>query len=135
MSHNEVILLLGTNLGDKNLNIQTAEELIGKRIGAIIKKSEIIETAPIGFNSEHNFFNQTLFIQTILSPISLLKEIKIIENEMGRIYLKKNQEKYEDRTIDIDILTYNQLFFECRILKIPHHQIDSRDFVKNLLRF
>ena len=131
MSYNQVILLLGTNLGDKKSNLQIAELLISKRIGRIIKKSQILETEPIGFDSMNIFLNQTLSINTALSPVSLLKAVKLIEAEMGRI--KTNPEIYEDRIIDIDILKFSNLTFKCKALKIPHHQINSRPFVKKLL--
>lgn len=134
MSHNQVILLLGTNLGDKNLNLQTAQELIGSKIGEITKMSEILETEPIGFDSENNFLNQTLWISTTFSPLKLLNEIKLIENDMGRIYTKeKSETRYEDRIIDIDILFFNKIKYESNALILPHHQIFSRNFVKKLL--
>lgn len=134
MSHNQVILLLGTNLGDKNLNLQIAESHISKRIGTIKNKSKIIETEPVGFVSEHLFLNQTFSLETLCSPCFLLDEIKLIEQEMGRSYTKIN-EGYEDRIIDIDILIFNQIKFESKRLVLPHHQIISRNFVKMLLSF
>ncbi len=136
MSHNQVVLLLGANLEDKNLNIKTAQELISKRIGKIIKNSEIIETEPVGFESNNNFLNQALFIQTEFSPVSVLNAVKSIEKEMGRVYTKpKSAALYEDRIIDIDILIFNNLIFESNRLMLPHHQIRSRNFVKTLLKF
>lgn len=134
MSYNHVILLLGTNLGDKKSNLKRAESHISKRIGAIVNKSEILETEPLGFESVHLFLNQTLVLETLLSPLSLLNEIKSIEKEMGRDYKKKN-EGYEDRMIDIDILVFNKIRYESKRLTLPHHQIISRNFVKMLLRF
>lgn len=133
MSYNKVVLLLGTNLGDKNQNLQIAEKLISKRIGEIMKKSQILETEPVGFDSKNSFFNQAIFINTTLSPVTLLKSIKFIEIEMGRT--KTNPHIYEDRVIDIDILNFNNLIFESDQLQIPHHQINSREFVKKLLKF
>lgn len=133
MSHNQVILLLGTNLGDKKQNIKTAKELINKEIGEIKKNSETIETNPIGFESENFFLNQALFIETHLSPIELLNNVKSIEKKMGRVY--STSDRYQDRIIDIDILAYNNIHFESKRLILPHHQITSRNFVKTLLKF
>lgn len=134
MSYNQVILLLGTNLGDKNLNLNIARNLIGSKIGEITKMSEILETEPVGFDSENNFLNQTIWVSTKFSPIQLLIEIKLIEKEMGRIYKKTRvTEEYEDRTIDIDILIFNNLKYNSNSLTLPHHQIFSRNFVKMLL--
>lgn len=136
MSHNKVILLLGTNLGDKDLNLKTAESYISKRLGEIKNKSEIIETEPVDYDSDNPFLNQTVVIETEFSPIQLLNEIKSIEKEMGRTYIKnRNEGEFEDRIIDIDILSFNQIKFESTRLVLPHHQIISRNFVKLLLRF
>lgn len=131
MSLNIVILLLGSNLGDKKNNLQVAKTCINRNIGEILAESEIIQTKPEDFDSVNQFLNQTLKIKTTLSPIQLLEGIKKIENEMGRVYLPVSQ-KYQDRIIDIDILTFNQIKFYSKTLIIPHHQIESRKFVKNI---
>jgi 2-amino-4-hydroxy-6-hydroxymethyldihydropteridine diphosphokinase len=131
MSQHEAILLLGSNSGERLIHLKNAEGLIEKEIGRIKKKSPIIETEPVGFESEFLFLNQTLLVETGLSPFGLLKTVKLIESKLGRIYLKTGQ-KYQDRVIDIDILTYNQLKFECGKLKIPHHQIITREFVQKI---
>ena len=130
MSQNTVHLLLGSNLNSPKSNLETAQVWIEKEIGSIEKKSDIIETEPEGFVSEFNFLNQIIVVQTEFSPISVLKILKNIEQKMGRVYIVSEQ-KYQDRIIDIDILTFNEIIFDSRILKIPHHQIISRNFVKN----
>ena len=135
MSTNSTILLLGTNLGNKNNNLDRAKELINKEIGEIIKFSNILENEPEEFRSSNTFLNQKIEVITNLSPIKLLEKIKIIEYEIGRIYTKpKDGEKYIDRIIDIDILRFNNITFCSDILLIPHNQIFSRSFIK-LLRF
>ncbi len=132
MSQNTIYLLLGSNLNDRKKNLEMAKMHIQKELGEILKVSEIIETEPEGFESEHPFLNQTIVIQTNLSPVNLLTKIKEIEYRMGRVYLHTEQ-KYQDRIIDIDILLYNQIIFESTLLSIPHHQIISRKFVKKIL--
>ena len=134
MSHNTVILLLGTNLGDKKNNLEIAYSLINKEIGQIIKKSEILENPAEGFESANVFFNQTIKVETQLSPIQLLEKIKTIEKQMGRVYLP-NIETYQDRVIDIDILIFNAITYDSKLLKIPHHQINSRNFVKKIRNY
>lgn len=135
MSTNSTILLLGTNLGNKNNNLDRAKELINKEIGEIVKFSNILENEAEGFESLNTFLNQKIEVKTYLSPIKLLEKIKIIEYEMGRVYSKpKDGEKYIDRLIDIDILLFNNINFSSEILLIPHNQIFSRVFIK-LLRF
>lgn len=132
MSHNIVILLLGSNLGDKDFNLRDAEMRVGNEIGEIISRSETIETKAVDFETPNKFLNRTLKIQTVLSPFELLKAVKSIESDMGRTYLKTNQ-RYQDRLIDIDILTFNQITFESRFLKIPHHQIITRPFINKII--
>jgi len=133
MSQNIVILLLGTNLGDKKNNLKIAKNLINKEVGEIKKESNILENKAEGFTTEHLFLNQKIEINTSYSPFEVLKKIKDIEQKMGRIYSKpKENENYVDRLIDIDILFYNKLLINCNYLKIPHPQNYSRDFIKSL---
>lgn len=132
MSHNLIILLLGTNLGSKKDNLSTAYSLIEKEIGEIKEQSKIIETMAEGYESENTFLNMTLRLSTYLTPIELLNKVKEIEEEMGRVYLPTNQ-LYQDRIIDIDILTYNQIQFKSRRLLLPHPQIKSRKFINCIM--
>jgi len=131
MSQNTVQLLLGSNLNDRNINLNTAQLKIEKEIGEIEKKSKIHETSPEGFESTHDFLNQIIQVKTCLSPISVLKTVKKIEKEMGRTYVKTHQ-KYQDRIIDIDILKFNQIYFKSPELVIPHPQVITRNFVKKI---
>ncbi|WP_416410833.1 2-amino-4-hydroxy-6-hydroxymethyldihydropteridine diphosphokinase [Empedobacter falsenii] len=133
MSQNIVILLLGTNLGDKKNNLESAKNLINKEVGNIKKESNILENKAEGFTTPNLFLNQKIEINTSYSPFEILKKIKDIEQKMGRIYFEpKENESYVDRLIDIDILFYNQLLINCNYLKIPHPQNYSRDFIKSL---
>jgi 2-amino-4-hydroxy-6-hydroxymethyldihydropteridine diphosphokinase len=134
MSNNKAILLLGTNLNNKILNLENAKTFILKEIGDIISLSEITETEPADFQSENMFLNQLLTVETTLSPIELLNSIKSIESKMGRIYVPTEQ-RYQDRIIDIDILTYNCMNFNSSRLTLPHQQLNSREFVKKMMNF
>lgn len=124
---NEVFLALGSNVGDKLQNIGQAYELIEAHIGEIIKKSTIYESKPWGFVSENQFVNTVIKISTRYSPDTLLKELKKIEEVLGRE--KKLSKKYEDRIIDIDILFYGTLIYKSNELVIPHPEFDKRLFV------
>ena len=133
MSNNIVILLLGTNLGDKNNNLETAKKLINKEVGEILKFSNILENEAVGFTSSNSFLNQKIEVSTSLSPLQVLETVKKIENLMGRIYTKPIEgENYVDRIIDIDILLFNNISLFSKYLIIPHHQIVTREFVKEL---
>ena len=134
MSKNRVTLLLGTNLGDRKINLEEAIRYIENRVGDIFSKSKINETKPMGFTANMDFYNQIIQANTKLSPVKLLKTIKEIEQNMGRVYTKpKDGEKYTSRVIDIDILFYNDINYRSSKLTLPHKQVYEREFVKDML--
>jgi 2-amino-4-hydroxy-6-hydroxymethyldihydropteridine diphosphokinase len=122
---NDAYLLIGGNVGDRLSNLQLAISKISDNVGQITKISSIYETAAWGKTDQDAFLNQVLMIQTNLSPLDLLKSILNIELEMGRI----RNEKYAARTIDIDILYFNDLVIDSNDLIIPHPRISERKFV------
>ena len=129
-----VVLLLGSNLGNAENNILLAISELEKRAGKIIKKTKISKTLPVEYDSDNVFCNIAVSMQTAHSPIKLLDEIKKIENEMGRIHDSKFFGEYRDRIIDIDIVTYEGLVFSSDRLEIPHHKhLYDRDFSRKLL--
>ncbi|MDO5614576.1 MAG: 2-amino-4-hydroxy-6-hydroxymethyldihydropteridine diphosphokinase [Cruoricaptor ignavus] len=134
MSQHDVILLLGSNIGDRKKNIKTAIEKIEQLAGRILNKSEILETKPIEFASFNIFINFAVLLKTYHSPYNLLKIIKKIEREMGREKDSRAIGRYEDRIIDIDIVTYSNLTFVCKSLEIPHKKhLYEREFSKKLI--
>ena len=129
-----VVLLLGSNLGNAENNILLALSELEKRAGKIIKKTKISKTLPVEYDSDNVFCNIAVSMQTAHSPIKLLDEIKEIETEMGRIRDSKFFGEYRDRIIDIDIVSYEGLVFSCHRLEIPHHKhLYDRDFSRKLL--
>jgi 2-amino-4-hydroxy-6-hydroxymethyldihydropteridine diphosphokinase len=123
----KVFLGLGSNLGDKAAHIRKAISLIGERVGTVLRQSSLIETEPWGFESEHKFLNGVILCETTLTPRQLLKITQKIERELGR--KKHLPHLYKDRTIDIDILLYDDLTVDEPDLKIPHPLMRQRDFV------
>lgn len=135
MSHHKVVLLLGSNLGDRKKNLETAINKIEEGGNQILKISEFLTSEPVEFASSNIFCNIALIIFTDLSPIRLLEQIKSIEAEMGRINDSKISGGYTDRVIDIDIVTFNWLNFSCERLEVPHRKhIFEREFSKILLK-
>ena len=122
----KVYLLLGGNLGDRSSFIQKSEQLINSELGKIIIKSSIYETEPWGFQHEQNFYNRVVVINTKLKPQELLKKIHTIENNLGR---KRGNHQYSSRTVDIDILFYDDMILNENDLIIPHSQLHNRRFV------
>jgi 2-amino-4-hydroxy-6-hydroxymethyldihydropteridine diphosphokinase len=133
---NKVILLLGSNLGNKKNNITKALNIIDSKIGQIKKRSNIIESEPEDYISSNKYLNIGITVYTSLSPIQLLKLIKEIEKSLGRINDSFISGKYEDRTIDIDIVYFNTTLFNfySKSLIIPHiSHISKRTFSKKIL--
>ncbi len=124
----KVYLSFGSNIGSKKENIIKAYHLIEcNEIGKFLKKSSFYITPPFGFVSNNNFYNTVVLIETILTPLELLKKLKEIEVFMGRVY--KNSTIYESRIIDIDIIDFNGEVFKNDLLQIPHKEIEKRNFV------
>lgn len=127
-----VVLLLGSNLGNKIHNIEKAFNEIEKYIGIISKKTRLLETTPWGFNSSNFFLNCAIEILTNYSPIQILKIIQEIEFRFGRI--NNENKSYEDRIIDIDLVFYENIYFWSKNLVIPHYlHSNIRNFSKQLL--
>lgn len=136
----KAVLLLGSNLGDSIAILDRSVALLDERCGSVLKRTEVLQNKAWGYESEHDFFNMIVILETHLDPLTLLDEIEAIERFLGR---KKepcdwrSDRVYEDRLIDIDILTCNvdgsPLEFDNARLKIPHPRMGERDFVKTLL--
>lgn len=123
-----VYLSLGSNLGDRELMLRRAVQLIGERVGRIERLSSFHETAPWGFSSENMFINAAVCVSTLLSPRELLEATQDVERELGR-KVKSVDGQYHDRPIDIDILLYDDIRVDEPDLKIPHPRMNERDFV------
>lgn len=129
----KVYLSLGSNLGDRKYEIKRAVELIGERIGAVECVSSLYETEPWGFSSDNMFVNAAVCVSTQLTPRALLEATQAIERDMGRTAKSVNGQ-YHDRTIDIDILLYDNIKVDEPDLNIPHPLMNERDFVMKPLK-
>ncbi len=121
-------LSLGTNLGNRTHNLQQASQLIAQRIGPIIQAATPIETAPVGFDSDNQFLNTALAVDTSLSATEVLRITQEIEREMGRTQ-KSTNHVYHDRIIDIDLLMLDDLVLRSNALSLPHPELTDRLFV------
>ncbi|WAM33930.1 2-amino-4-hydroxy-6-hydroxymethyldihydropteridine diphosphokinase [Caldicellulosiruptor morganii] len=124
MQKAKIFLSLGSNLGDRQKNIQTAIEYLKENV-EIEKVSTIIETKPYGYTQQPHFLNCCLMGKTSLLPFELLDFVLGIEKKMGRERIFK----WGPRNIDIDILFYDSLVIDDKKLKIPHPELQKRDFV------
>jgi 2-amino-4-hydroxy-6-hydroxymethyldihydropteridine diphosphokinase len=123
---NIVYLILGGNIGNIQENLEKTRALIDKAIGAITKKSAIFITEPWGNTDQPDFYNQAIELYTSLEPSVLLTELLNIEKAAGRV---RGEEKWAARTMDIDILFYDQQIIHEHHLKIPHPYMQERRFV------
>ena len=121
---NKIILSLGSNIGDKKSNLETAINQINK-FSTIKKISSIYESDPILLKDQDNFFNLVLEIDYKKSVIELLETIKDLERKMGR----KKTVKYGPRIIDIDIVFFNNQIVNSKDLIVPHYDWANRVFV------
>lgn len=126
MKFNIVYLSLGSNLGDKINNLQTTLNLIDSKVGDVLLISSVYQTKAEGFVGE-DFLNCCVSLRTSMEPKILIKELINIESQNGR--LRSNRNIYESRSIDIDILFYEDKIINQHNLTIPHPRMNERNFV------
>lgn len=122
----KVTLITGADLGDAQKNIEDVTSFIEARIGKIALSSTIHTSKAWGFESDTTFYNQVLVCDTTLTPEQVLEQIGEIEQLFGR---SRSKERYSSRTMDIDILFYDDLILSSKLLTIPHSMIEARSFV------
>ena len=119
-----VYLSLGSNLGDREINLLKAIEQLPPLVN-VVKKSQVYETEPWGYLDQPKFLNQVLQVKTALSPLELLLYLQEIEKSLGRMV----DIRFGPRKIDIDILIYGDLIIDLKNLIIPHKRMTERAFV------
>lgn len=132
MTKHQLYLGLGSNLGDRERNLREAIRLLGERVGEVTRQSSFIETEPWGFQSDNRFLNAAVLCLTDKTPREVLQLTQQIERDMGRCKVtdvKSPSHQYADRTVDIDILLYDDLTIDEPDLKVPHPLMYERDFV------
>ncbi|SFR94045.1 2-amino-4-hydroxy-6-hydroxymethyldihydropteridine diphosphokinase [Anaeromicropila populeti] len=123
---NTAYLSIGSNLGDKEANLKKAVQLLGEHEKCKISKiSDFIITEPYGNVEQDNFLNGALEVKTLLEPEELLELIAQIENELGRV----REIHWGPRTIDLDIILFEQKVIREDNLTIPHVEMQKREFV------
>jgi deoxyguanosine kinase len=122
---NRSFLCLGGNLGDRLENIEKALLRI-KKFARIIKRSSVYETQSWGGNSDHLYLNLCVEIQTKLEVSELMKSLLQVEKDLGRT---RTNNVNIDRTIDIDILFFNDAILKTKLVQVPHPRLHLRKFV------
>ena len=124
----DVFLILGSNKGDRHSNLGKALEHIKPLFMKDCALSGLYESEPWGFDSQTWFLNIALRGDTSLDPKALLKELLLIEKELGRIRIPGST-GYESRVIDIDIVFYSDFIIDTPDLVVPHPRMAQRLFV------
>lgn len=123
---NQLVVLLGGNIGDKVTNFTKAIYLIEEKIGKVVEKSSLYESEPWGYEDVYQYLNAVIIVKTNLSAKESLRALLQIEVRLGRT---RNQTKtYAARTIDLDILFFNQDLIDDKELKVPHPLLHERKF-------
>ena len=120
-----IILALGTNIEPREQYLKDALAKIEENNLKIILESSIYETPAWGGVADQNFLNMCIEVETSLGAYELLDKIQKIELELGRV----RKEHWGNRTIDIDIITFDDLVFNDDRLIVPHKYIHDRNFV------
>lgn len=120
-----IYLSLGSNLGKRQENIESAINHLKKENIFIDKVSSFYETEPIGYKKQNNFYNVVVRGKTEFKPEELLEKIKEIEKKLGR----QKTRRFGPRKIDIDILLYDNIKLSSKNLTIPHPEMKNRRFV------
>ncbi len=123
--HNAFVAF-GSNMGDRKKYIDTAISELKQTKGCkVIKVSDTIQTKPYGNTDQQDFLNGVMMIRTFLEPETLLDRLHEIENNAGR----KRTVHWGPRTLDLDIILYDNIIFDSEYLTIPHYDMHKRRFV------
>ena len=125
-SRHRALLGIGSNLGDRQMNLAAAIQLLDTVPDVkVLKRSPFYETAPYGYTDQPAFINGCLEIETLYTPEELLVLLHDIEHKLGRT----REIHWGPRTVDLDILFYDDLILDTPDLQIPHIDLANREFV------
>lgn len=121
---------IGSNIGHRATNIDCAVSYLGRRVGRVIACSRPVETAPWGFDSENQFLNVGVNIETRLTPLEIIAEIQAIEHDLAPEESHRDSNgNYVDRSVDIDLICYGNSVSNDPIAIVPHPRMHLREFV------
>lgn len=124
--NNRVFIGLGSNIHDRSAYLKKGlQAMINDSAVKIVNFSSVYETEPVGYTDQEPFLNMVVEVKTTYTPFELLKVILAIEKSLGR----KRDIKWGPRTLDLDILLFNQENIETEELLVPHPRMSDRAFV------
>jgi 2-amino-4-hydroxy-6-hydroxymethyldihydropteridine diphosphokinase len=116
---------IGSNLDNPERNCQQAIELLNNYYAQVVACSSLYQTEPVGYTPQPRFINAVVKLKTYLSPAQLLDELKSIEQKLG----KEIKIRWGPRTIDLDLLLYDNLIIDEGGIQVPHPRMHTRSFV------
>lgn len=118
-------IALGSNLGDKEKNLRRALLLLTQQGVEVVRVSSFLSTEPYGVTDQPQFLNAVASVRTSLAPLALLDVLLATELAMGRVRLRH----WGERNIDLDLLLYEDVVLDTPRLRLPHPDMQNRDFV------
>lgn len=118
-------IALGSNLGDKEKNLRRALLLLTQQGVEVVRVSSFLSTEPYGVTDQPQFLNAVACVRTRLAPLALLDVLLATELAMGRVRLRH----WGERNIDLDLLLYEDVVLDTPRLRLPHPDMQNRDFV------
>ena len=118
-------IALGSNLGDKEKNLRRALLLLTQQGVEVVRVSSFLSTEPYGVTDQPQFLNAVACVRTSLAPLALLDVLLATELAMGRVRLRH----WGERNIDLDLLLYEDVVLNTPRLRLPHPDMQNRDFV------
>jgi len=123
----ETIIALGGNLGDVRASFVGARDMLAAQDGiSLLASSRLYHSAPMGPQDQPDYLNAVVTIETTLSAIALLHELQAIELHFGR---KRDGERWGERTLDLDLIAYDDIQMQTPELTLPHPGMQERVFV------
>lgn len=122
----QVILSIGSNEGNRLENLKTCVAMLHQEVGTVVKVSQVYESPSWGFESTP-FYNCAVMMHTSKEPVTILQDVLLLEEKMGRI--RSRQETYQARIIDVDVIAYNEEIIDTQQLQVPHPLMQDRLFV------
>lgn len=122
---NRVYIALGSNIEPRGQYLKEAVRQLTDGKAQLIRESSIYETEPVGYTNQSKFFNKVVEIRTELNPFELLEACQNVESHLGR----EREIRWGPRTVDLDILLYNEQIIDTDKLTVPHPRMHERGFV------
>lgn len=125
-SQHQIVLSIGSNQGNRLENIESCIALIHQEVGTVIQVSKLYETPAWGFESDA-FYNCALLLHSASSAQKILNQVLKVEKQLGRI--RSNQQGYQSRIIDVDLIVFDDEIIDSEKLQVPHLLMQNRKFV------